>query len=102
MLNPTIDAFMSRYLNLANSASKTMQNLVNYFSNKWSITSFDQNILNYDEFHTYLPYQKNQSYVATTGSTERIARDSQKGRNATNSKARRDSITSTINGRFGK
>gem|GEM_PF-7121531 len=67
-----------------------------------SFSSFDQNILNYDEFHTYLKYQTRQTYEAVTGSTQRIARDTQKGWNASNTKGRWDTIQNAFNNIFKK
>jgi len=92
MLNPTIDAFIWRYLSVANSANKILQNLSNYSFIDIPIPSFNQNILNYDEFHTYLDYGIHTTYEAITWSTQRIQRDTQKGWDTTNTKARRDAI----------
>lgn len=84
LLNSTVDTFIWRYLNLANS-----------------FTSYDQNILNYNEFHTYLPYQKTNTdqYINTT-SPETILNETQKWYETTMTNWRINNITETLNKRF--
>jgi len=99
MLNHTVDKYIGRYINVANSANKIIQNMceTKYIhslnpENKCRFWSFDQNKLNYDEFHTYLKYEKSKTFTESAGSTERIVRDAKKWRNSTNIKARGDTI----------
>jgi hypothetical protein len=114
MLNASVDAFIGRYISLANSSIKTLENIIamipftiirspfTIIRSPFTLSSFDQNKLNYDTFHTYVDYKKSASFTAPEGSTQRITRDTQKGRNESNVKARRDIIKNTFNSRFGK
>lgn len=100
MLNHSIDGFIWRYISFANAATKLAQQASIYLPINLSISWFDQNKLNYDEFHTYLNYQTSTIYETATGSTQRIARDTEKWRNASNVKARRDIIKNIVTTRI--
>jgi hypothetical protein len=77
MLNKSYDAFIWRYLNIMYSVSPS---------------KYAQNLINYNEFHNILPYEKQSNFETNTKLNSKILNKTSDGFQSTKIKARRNTI----------